>query len=785
MTVRVRLPDLRGDDPSALRGAGWHVLDYERAVVPTLGALRRCDEAQGGPQDACAPRVVQWDLPDGAVVVGLPPSGLTLRARLSPAPEVTPELVVTGTTETRITGVADGGRWRFDGVVAADAGPGPIEVRVDGCDGLLTFDVQLGSTAPAPLPVDPCAIQLAPRLRTVAPHASAGRVSGRPWPRPPLLAVDSAGCVLPAWSVDGHGRTLEPDQERGVRLRVRGVTAWTREFERLVRDAIFIGPRVAVALDERVVLLDSRGCALDTVLGPFEGVLGLGHLEGTVIVIDRGARTLRRFRTDGVELAAPAFVSGRGFAATVRNRALVFDEARCVFRIDPGAVADGCCVAKPRDLTSEEARYFERLADLPALRRRLGYETEGEVLLGPADAAAPLDSGQPGSVWQRVFVQGELPAGTTLALSSRTADDVVSLDPRILDGWSRTVVAGPDDAVEIDTPAKEEAAILDAQVLSDAGRFLGLRLRLRGDGRSTPRIERLFAVREAPSVDRFLPRVFAESTPEDRFLQRWLALFETTVFDGVALRMRRYPELFDPRTAPERMLPYLMGWLAMPLFPATRRDADRMRAILVAAPDLTERRGTPEGLVDLIDAYTGVRVQIRESFVTRSRFVLGGHGSAGPEGVVLGCDTILPAAPPKVFLGEAILGCGELSECDTQSNRGGDGFEVLVPGSQVCSTATLRLIEALVEREKPAHAWARVRPMAPGFVLGAGAILGQETTDEFSRHDPAPASFGIRLGNPARPKPLGQGFALDRGVPLPTSRQTDGRVLPFPVRKAR
>ena len=599
MTVRVRLPDLRGDNLAALRGAGWHVLDYERVAVPTLGALRRCAERRVGGTDDCAPRVVRWDLPEQVVVVAIPESGLTVRARLMPEPDVAPELLVTRATETRLTGVRDGNRWRFDGVVVAGADPGPIELHVDGYEGHLVFEVQLGSMAPAPLPVEACAIQLAPRLRTVAPH---GAGTGRTWPRPPLLTVDSAGCVLPAWSVDDHGRTLEPDGDRGVRLRTHGVTGWTEHFEASVRDAVFVGDVVAVALGDRALLLDARGCRLNVELGPFEGVLGLGRLDETLIVIDRGDRTLRRFRTDGTELAPPAFVEGRGFAANLRSAALLFDEDRCAFRIDPAKVGDGCCVGEPRDLTEDEARYFERLADLAALRRRLGYETEGEVLLGPADGSAPLDSGRPGSVWQRIFVKGELPSGTTLGLSTRTANDLVSLDPRITGGWSRSVVAGSEDAVGIDTPAEGGVAILDAQVLSDAGRFLGIRLRLRGDGRSTPRVERLIAVREAPSIDRFLPRVFAESTPEDRFLQRWLALFESTVFDGVALRMRRYPELFDPRTAPERMLPYLMGWLAMPLFPEVRREPDRMRRILVAAPDLTQRRGTPEGLVDLIAA---------------------------------------------------------------------------------------------------------------------------------------------------------------------------------------
>src|SRR5690606_13663093 len=172
-------------------------------------------------------------------------------------------------------------------------------------------------------------------------------------------------------------------------------------------------------------------------------------------------------------------------------------------------------------------------------------------------------------------------------------------------------------------PGDPRVAAADAWVLAGPGRFLWLRLTLRGDGRATPRVTRLEIERERASLGRFLPRFFRDSTPEDDFLARWLALFETTAFDGVARRLRAYPELFDPRTAPAAMLPFLARWLELPAPPRIAADEPRLRRILARAPGLAPRRGTADGLIAIIRLYTDVHVQSREAFVAGSRFVLG------------------------------------------------------------------------------------------------------------------------------------------------------------------
>lgn len=618
---------------------------------------------------------------------------------------------------------------------------------------------------------DGCALALSPRTRAVAPQAT---LPPGGFPRPPRIAVDPGGCQVAAWAVDERGRALVPRGDAEVELRVRaggGVIAVLAPGAP-VRDAAFALGGVAVATADAIHLFDDRGCAWDpprlaTGLGL---VVGLGVTEsGELVVVDaappEAGRDVRVFRADGSELAPPAAFPDRGWYAERRGRGLAFDARACAFIVDPARASDGCCAGPARPLPDEDARYFWLVSDLPALRARRAYPPSGDVVLGAAAVEQPLDAGRPGARWHRILLFGDVPAGCTVAIETRTADDVTAGDPLVTTGWSRPVIAGPGSAVPVAAPGDPRVAAADAWVLAGPGRFLWLRLTLRGDGRATPRVTRLEIERERASLGRFLPRFFRDSTPEDDFLARWLALFETTAFDGVARRLRAYPELFDPRTAPAAMLPFLARWLELPAPPRIAADEPRLRRILARAPELAPRRGTADGLIAIIRLYTDVHVQIREAFVAGSRFVLGCGPRRGP---ILGCDTALTAEPPPTYLGDAALGCTHLCPCDERSGAAPASFEVLAPAGALCSSEVRSLIELLIELEKPAHARHALRAVAPaGWVLGVASTVGQSIAGTFDRRALDPATYGIALGNgPPRPAPIGLGFTLGRDARL-------------------
>jgi hypothetical protein len=215
------------------------------------------------------------------------------------------------------------------------------------------------------------------------------------------------------------------------------------------------------------------------------------------------------------------------------------------------------------------------------------------------------------------------------------------------------------------------------------------------------------------------------------------------------------------------MLPFLARWLDLPLFPSITEDTERLRRILVAAPEIARLRGTRDGLALIVRLYTDVVIRIREP--SSPPFVLGaGVSLGGMTGPVLGCTTRLPSGCSPTDLGEATLGCTVLSECDERTGDVPHSFEVLVAAHDLCSTERTGLIQALLDHEKPAHTRYCIVPLAPaGWVVGVASVVGQAVSASYDGALRDGSTFGIALGNgPPRSAPIGMGLVLGRGSRL-------------------
>jgi phage tail-like protein len=237
----------------------------------------------------------------------------------------------------------------------------------------------------------------------------------------------------------------------------------------------------------------------------------------------------------------------------------------------------------------------------------------------------------------------------------------------------------------------------------------------------------------------------------------------------VAGRLDQYAELFDPRTAPAEMLPFLASWLQVLEIARFQQDEQAFRTILANAAELAETRGTIDGLILAVRLYMGISIQIVESFKRGSGFVLGvGQTIDGVTGPALGCQTGLSAEPGPTWLGDApVLGTTFLLDCERRFGTVPFRFEVLVAAQDVCKSEDLALLQTIITTEKPAHTSFTIRQTgAAGWVVGE-AILGQSTRQDFDRNDLDPATFGIVVRNgPPRPKPIGIGFTLGMGSRL-------------------
>jgi phage tail-like protein len=118
-----------------------------------------------------------------------------------------------------------------------------------------------------------------------------------------------------------------------------------------------------------------------------------------------------------------------------------------------------------------------------------------------------------------------------------------------------------------------------------------------------------------------LPAMFQEND----FLGRFLQIFEA-IWEPLEWRQDHFELYFDPRTSPAGFLPWLASWLNLTVNP--HWPEDRRRRLLDEAMELYRWRGTPYGLMRMIEVCTGLSVEITETgvepFVFRVRLPAGG-----------------------------------------------------------------------------------------------------------------------------------------------------------------
>jgi phage tail-like protein len=206
--------------------------------------------------------------------------------------------------------------------------------------------------------------------------------------------------------------------------------------------------------------------------------------------------------------------------------------------------------------------------------------------------SAPLDSELYRCQWHRVILRGEIPTGTRVIVSTYSAEALLTEDQvqNLTGEWDTNQIA-------TETAGGE----WDCMVRSNGGRFLWLKLELRGNTRLTPQIDSIEIEFPRISLRRYLPAVFGEEPVSADFTDRFLALFDTTL-RSIESKLDTQAHYYDPLSAPSErdpktgadFLSWLASWIGLTL---DRRWPERKRRrFLKEASRLFDLRGTPEGL---------------------------------------------------------------------------------------------------------------------------------------------------------------------------------------------
>ncbi|HYN84769.1 MAG TPA: phage tail protein [Pyrinomonadaceae bacterium] len=343
--------------------------------------------------------------------------------------------------------------------------------------------------------------------------------------------------------------------------------------------------------------------------------------EVAELVVGKGAE---EFELKGHDLAYVAAHTSEGGAAVPERLYVVSENGNQTFAFALADNDDGDLVLRPladylpmrlfagRALVRADASLFYDYVEswIPLVEQRRPRYTSRAFVMTPLDAtppsAEPEGGGEPGAtahafdgrepdcVWHRLMLDACIPPETEVLVSSRAANDEAELALAEWQPEPNLYLRGGGSELPYATAAGERYGTWELLFQQARGRFLQLRLELRGNGRTTPRLRALRAYYPRFSyLERYLPAVYREDAQSASFLDRFLSNFEglyTSTEDRVAAAQM----LFDVRSAPADALDWLAGWFGAALDPAW--DERRRRLFIKNAARLFQMRGTIRGI---------------------------------------------------------------------------------------------------------------------------------------------------------------------------------------------
>ncbi len=294
--------------------------------------------------------------------------------------------------------------------------------------------------------------------------------------------------------------------------------------------------------------------------------------------------------------------------------------------------------------------------------------------------------------------------------------------------WVRLPLDAPDGLVQAIWPdPRQPAGYVRLQYVWVGAEFSS-------EGASSPSLRQMRLDFDHPTYLQDLPAVYRKDGPSRRYLERFLTLFES-LFGQVEEEIRRLPLLFDPAAAPPGFLEWLGGWLA--LVPAQPREAAWYRQALPIAFALYGLRGTPRGLEQAVNLFTGMEIRIEEPALNAGWWALPGEdtsttGASDPavQNSRLGFSTVLAAADPN----GAILDSSAIVDGSTLASGDHPGaalfagtafhFTVQLYHGKAYSEMLVSQLRVLLDREKPAHTLYQICVVEPRMRLGYQARLG-------------------------------------------------------------
>jgi phage tail-like protein len=398
---------------------------------------------------------------------------------------------------------------------------------------------------------------------------------------------------------------------------------------------------------------------------------------------------------------------------------------------------------------------YPDLVGKPEPAQALLFDLKGQRVrnLVPADLIQPqlyttrgtwysqcLDSELPHCQWDRIELEiSELPPGSKVIVSTYASEE--KLDPIVLDAsvWQESLVfAGTQPHVRQAKPKRqiEFYSPYEGLVQSRQGRYLWLKLELRGDGYSSPVVNSIRLHFPRDGYLKYLPAVYQQDDESKWLRERFLAIFQTE-WTALEYQLETLDTFFDPDTVPDYFLNQLAQWLGITLEDSW--NAEQKRNVLRVWRNVLAKRGTPEGLRLYLQAFlqslTGLSPEqqrsypvLLEGFRERQYLTLQSQGSGEAARLPLWSDSVVGRLQTDVNarVGEVrLVSTGDPAR--DVFHHFAHQFRVFIPSAWVRSPEDELVLRRALAAEKPAHTTFDLRLVEPNFRVGVQSTLGLDT----------------------------------------------------------
>lgn len=301
-----------------------------------------------------------------------------------------------------------------------------------------------------------------------------------------------------------------------------------------------------------------------------------------------------------------------------------------------------------------------------------------------------FDSTTAGTVWHRIALDAEIPVDTQVRVSYLAAEGKMFEEKDLDEYISNRDIPLADKYVFLKglkwalLPPNPKDALLGG-----TGRYLWLKVELTANDWQTPVLKSIQVHFPRKSYLEYLPAVYQEDEQSRDFTERFLSLFQTFFFrlEGQIDHIARN---FDADAVTGDFLRWLASWLTIAV--DDNWSEEKLRVLVRKAPELYRKRGTRQGMEEIIELYTGSRPVIVEHF--QIKWVNDGSFK----------DTLIRLFGDDPF-----------------------SFTVLLKPEQVKSKNDRLTVQRIVDADKPAHTKAAVVVLQPWIYLDRHTYLGINT----------------------------------------------------------